>query len=619
MADERQIAATYMEPEEQELNIKKMLYVLFRKRWILYSIFFIVMTIDVIYTYNQIPTYRATSLVLIETPASSTQTSGTMSTQEVLPEIGNSEYYNTQYEILKSRTLSKRVSAALNLKLYESFKGVDFPEDRLQEMITIEPIRKSRLVKVSIDHTNPAVATKITNALVSIYIEQNIESLLFMSKEVMKAFPEDSEEIEQHTIYGQLKDISKEEAMESLPAIINNVVLQNMKAEKMTVESEIAKLSKRYKEKHPKMAALLNKLKFLDDKIKIETKKTLSSLRSDLAGRLQANNIRVIDYAMIPRSPIKPKKTQNLMVGFLFSIFFGVGLIFFTEHIDDTVRNDDDVKRIGLPFLGDFPLLPNKKINAAFNEGEFEKLDKDPQAFESIRNIRVNVIFSMPNAKLKSLLLTSTVPKEGKSFLSAYLAYSFAKNGSKTLVMDADIRKPRVHEMFNIKQEPGLTNILVENLSPDTVITKSKYANLDILPCGQHAPNPVELIASDSMKMLYKKLTEKYDMIIIDAPPCFMIPDALVLSHLASATALVVKSGLVCRDVLSKIKEKLETSDTKIAGVVVNCSKKESDSYFRHRYYHKYYKSYYDAHGKEKKNDKIDKKVAANKKETKEA
>jgi len=577
--------------QEQEFDLKKYLYIIFTKRWILISVVAVVMLIDAVQTFRQIPIYRATSLVLIEKPQASLSMS-TSRESTVAPAIGWQDYYNTQYEILKSRILSKRVVRALSLESLKDFKS-EFPENIFQGMIVIEPIKNSRLVRVSVEYRDPVMAAKMTNTLTSLYIEQNIESMLFMSKEILKAFPEDAKEIERHTIYGQLKDLSRENKIEYLPSVVNNPTLQQLRNEKISIEAELANLSKRYKSKHPKIVSLNTKLKFIDEKISAETERVVASLRADIAGRLQANNIRVVDYAEVPSGPIRPQKVKNMLIGLFISVFLGLGVIFLTEYLDDSIKTQEDVEeKLRLPYIGEFPLIKNRSPHDSISE-DFAQLDKINENSEAIRNIKTNIIFSMPKEQLKTILFTSALPKEGKSFLAGYIAYLFGKSGFKTLVIDADLRKPRAYKLFEVEKTPGLVNLLIENLPIDEVIKKSRFDNLYVLASGSKTPNPLELLSSDNMHDVIKRLAERFDKIVVDTPPCFNIADALVLSKISDLSILITKHGAVSQTVLDRIRDKFSAIDSRITGVIINFSRMEHGSYYKYRYYHKYYKEYY--------------------------
>lgn len=577
---------------EQDIDLKEVFFIIHKKKWILVTITCIIMVLDLIYTFKQTPMYRATSLVLIEKPTS--QLSQAVSQEQVIPTIGALDYYNTQYEILQSRTLAKRVCKILGLEKLEEFDN-EHPEVAFLELIYINPVKDTRLVEVSVDYKDPEMAARMANTLASLYIEQNIENLLFMSKEILKSFPEEAGELEKHTVYGQLKDMSKEEMMESLPSIINNPVLQKLKSEKVTIETEKANLIKRYKKAHPQMIAIDNKLMFIDEQINAEVSRTLRSVRADLAGTLQANNIRVVDYAEVPEKPIRPNIPLNILLGLFASVFFGGGIIFLTEYLDDSIKNEEDVeKKTGLPFLGHFPILKTT-LPHKFSDHVFGDIDKNEiDACEAIKALRTNILFSMSGSNTKNMLITSTVPQEGKSLLSAYLAYSFAQNGEKTLLIEADLRKPSVHRMFNLERKPGLTNIIIENLESKNVVKKTTYDNLYVLTAGTSTPNAVELLGSVKMKKLLEKLSSEFEKIIIDSPPSLVLSDSLALSKFVDGVVIAVKAGYISADAVNKLKGKFIASGGKIIGIALNFFEvTQHATYYHHKYYRRYYKDGY--------------------------
>ena len=577
---------------DEGFDLKKYFFLIFKKRWIFISILSVVMVFDIIYTFKQTPMYRATSLIMIE-KVSSGYLASRSAREEVVPRTEEPDYYNTQYEILKSRMLAKRVSKKLALKSNEDFAKYEFPENALAKMIRVEPLRNSRLLKLSVDYKDPVMATTLANTFATSYIEQNIESLLFMSKEILKAFPEDAKEVERYTIYGQLKDISQQDAIDTLPSVVNNSLLQSMKSERVSLDKDLVDLTKRYKDKHPKIVALRTKLKFMNDRIALETDKVVSSIKADLAGRLQANNIRVIDYAEVPRKPVSPNKPANIFFGLFLSICLGLGTILFMEKLDDSIKGQEDVERLGLPYLGDFPCLKNIDASQA-DLTSFADIEKSQDAYEAIRNIRTNIIFSVPVDKLKTILVTSTLPREGKSFIASYLAFSFAKNGFRTLIIDADLRKPRLHKLFGLGHKHGLVNMLVEGAALEDVITKTPWQNLFVLPAGSKTPNPLELLSSEAFVSIMEKASGMFDKIIIDTPPSYHMSDAYALSKLSGLVVLVAKYGMISAKIFDKLKQKFESmAGSKICGVIINFSEDAKRTYYRYKYYHKFYKNYY--------------------------
>jgi len=426
--------------QEKPIDFKKYLNTIYRKRWILLSAMSVIMVITFVKAFTETPKYRATTVMLVD--AVGPNSAPVITREGIKPSIGSEEYLATQQNLIKSTMMARRVK--------ESMK-INIPEPILIEMVNVEQVKKSKIVNLSVTYKDPEMAAKLANAYVQAYIEQNVESVLFMSKEVLKALPgEDRKKIENSTVYGQLKELNNEDAIDALPSIMADGIIQGLKGQKLQLEQEIDNLSKKYKEKHPKMISLRTRLAFAEENIKAQKVKVLAMIKADLAGRLQINNIRVIDAAQPPSKPISPNIPRDILSGLILSIFVGLGAIFFLESLDDSVKNKRDVEEdIGLPYLGEFPLL-KYEVLASMKTCKFEDIEKDHEAAEAIRNIRTNVIFSAPEEELKTILFTSTIPQEGKSLLSSYLAYSFAKNGIKTLIIDSDIRKPTVNKIFGI-------------------------------------------------------------------------------------------------------------------------------------------------------------------------
>jgi capsular exopolysaccharide synthesis family protein len=576
---------------EDPVDFKKHLNTVYRKRWVLVSIMSVMMMITLIRTLTETPKYKATAIMLMDTIGPN---SAPIITREgIKVGTGSDEYISTQQNLIKSAMMAKRVRESLQINI---------PELVLIDMVNVEQVKKSRIVNLSVTYKDSVMAAKIANAYSQAYIDQNVENMLFMSKEVLRALPGgERKKIENSTIYGQLKELNNEDAIDALPSVMADTTIQGLKSQKLQLEQEIDNVSKKYKEKHPKMISLKTKLTFANDNLKAQKSRVLTMIKADLAGRLQINNVRIIDAAVPPRKPISPNMPRDILSGLILSVFIGLSALFFLESLDDSVKNKRDVEEdVGIPYLGEFPLMKGTGF-ASGKTSKFENLEKDPEAAEAIRNIRTNVIFSMPKEALNTILITSTIPQEGKSFLASYLAYSFAKNGIKTLIIDGDIRKPTINKIFGIDRSPGLTNLLVENISADEIIYKTQYANLYVLPCGSKSPNPLELLDAERLGDIIKELSKKFGKIIIDTPPSLALSDAVVLSKISDGIIFTVKSGFISKDVLKKVRDKFLITNSKILGVMMNFFELKEHSYYKDKYYHKYYKNYYRAHSEEDK------------------
>lgn len=205
---------------------------------------------------------------------------------------------------------------------------------------------------------------------------------------------------------------------------------------------------------------------------------------------------------------------------------------------------------------------------------------------EAYRVLRTNIQYSGIDKPIKSILVTSSVPMEGKTTTVANLAITIAQAGSKVLLIDGDLRKPKIHKLFMFSNQTGLTNYLVSREDYKEFIRHSDVPNLDVMTSGTIPPNPSELLDSDTMKMLIKSLSDDYDVILLDAPPVCSVTDASIISTYADATILVVNSGKTHVDEVKKAKELLERVNANIIGIVLNkVNKKEKGNYYYYKYY----------------------------------
>lgn len=216
---------------------------------------------------------------------------------------------------------------------------------------------------------------------------------------------------------------------------------------------------------------------------------------------------------------------------------------------------------------------------------------EDPKSpiSEAYRVLRTNIQFSSVDKPAKSIVITSAVPSEGKTSTVCNLAIIFAQGGSKTLIIDADLRKPRVHKIFNLDNRKGLTNILALHENHKDYILKGPHSNLDIITCGAIPPNPSELLASATMKEFLKSLTNEYDYILLDSPPINAVTDAAILSSITDGTIIVAAAGEVITDMLVRAKEQLDQVSANILGVVLNRVPTKGRSYYNYYYYYNYY------------------------------
>jgi len=318
----------------------------------------------------------------------------------------------------------------------------------------------------------------------------------------------------------------------------------------------------------------------------------------------QIGNVRIIDKALPPEDPIKPKKKINLLLGALLGLGLGLGMAFFVERLDNSLKSIEDVEATGLSILGSIPLIKSSKDKKSKKEEEksedyqVKKITSnlvthfEPKSpiSEAYRTFRTNLQFARLDAPLKTILVTSSGPSEGKSTTVANLAITMAQMGTKTILIDSDLRRPVLHSIFNLQRTPGLTNYLAGNVPWKEIVQETPIENLSLLTCGVLPPNPSELLGSKKMRMLLEELKEKYDMILFDSPPVIAVTDAAVLSTLLDGVVLVSSSGSTSREALQRAITLLENVKGRLIGGVLNKIKVESvyGSYHYYYYYHYY-------------------------------
>lgn len=308
-----------------------------------------------------------------------------------------------------------------------------------------------------------------------------------------------------------------------------------------------------------------------------------------VASALQTTNVKVVDEAAVPRHVYKPNIPVNIALSIFFGLMVGCVLAFGLEHMDSTIRDDEEVRRrFGVPFLGAVPLLSQEEITM----DNIEKalfLNPKSHLAESFRVVRTSILYSSPDQPPSTLLLTSTQPLEGKTTSASNLAISMVQSGNRVLILDADLRKPRIHKIFLDNGQGngnGLSTYLIGKIDYEGLVHRTSIDNLDIIPSGPIPPNPVELIGSKRMVDLLKHLSGQYDRIIVDGPPIANFADSRLLSRLVDGVIIVTSVGITQRNSLRTSIEEVYKVGGRIVGTIVN--RVESSNKFGYGYYYYY-------------------------------
>ena len=445
------------------------------------------------------------------------------------------------------------------------------------------------------------------------------------------------------TRYRQLSDLYKKKGWRYLASIIDNRLIQELKSESLRLDREKTKLAFLYKAKHPMMAGLTSQINLVEKNLAEEVDKSIKRAENEyniakkeeqtlrfalesqkkesldmnkksirynlllreaegnrklfdvllnrlkettLTGGLEFNNVKIVDYAEQPLSPVRPNKIKNIILGFVIGLIGGSFIAFFMEYLDDSIKNSEDVERfLDLPFLGVIPAFAQKGVDSLCLVSESMPKSSISEAF---RGLRTAVLFSSSSDKeLKSIMVTSSSPSEGKSTTASNIAVTLAQQNSKVLLVDCDLRKPSIHKVFGLGSDKGVSNLLVDpSVKVKELIHETKTENLYVMTSGPIPPNPSELLGSKRMHDILQELESVYDKVVFDSPPVLSVTDSTVLGRLVNGVVIVINSKKTSRDAAISAKKSLSEVGTNIIGVALNKVDLKGRGYYQ--YYYEY-------------------------------
>jgi capsular exopolysaccharide synthesis family protein len=459
-----------------------------------------------------------------------------------------------------------------------------------------------------------------------------------------------TERLQKEAMYRQLADVQDDPAkLDTFPAILANAFIQQQKAELATLQRKQAELSEKFGGRHPSMIEVQSSIDNAQRKLQTEVAKVVQSVRTEyqaavvqeqsmaaaldsqksealamnrkaidygvierdvtsskqiyesllqraketgVSGELRTSNVKVVDAAEVPVAPVTPRRVLGLLVGLVGGAFLGIGLAFVFEYLDNRVKTPEEIEQaLGIPSLGLVPMIASMAgtANPLISESV------PPGFSEAFRALRTNILFSAVDNGPRSIVVTSTGPSEGKTMVAGNVAIGLAQAGQRVLLVDADMRRPRAHELFGLAAEPGLSNLLVGAAKPSEVVSATSVANLWVMPAGKTPPNPAELLGSRRFADLARSLQGHFDCVIIDTPPVLAVTDAAVVAHLASGVLFVIAADATSQPAAQTALDHLENARAKFLGAVLNRVDIERDSYYYSRYYRKEYTNYYSA------------------------
>ncbi len=563
---------------DEELDISSLISLVLKHFWLIVATALLGLLAAVSVNIFMRPVYEATALMMINQ-----ENAGKLDESAYGSFASMEDYYRTQYQLLESRSLLESVYKQLDLGQYAEFaKGIG----SLRKAIKIDPVTRSRLVNVKVRAYDANLAADIANALANTFVQENIGNRISMGQDIIRALESTETSPEE------------QELLNSMPQVVNSDFIKSLKQQEAALDRSWAQLSSKYTPQHPEVVSVRRQLAATQAQIALETRRLVQSIKIELSGQFSGNNVRVVDPAIVPHNPVLPRKMINIAVGLLGGALIGLLIVFLLEFLDKTVKSSDDLeKKLSLPFLG---FVPHEKLKK--KESEYAAMLKQGNIIfaENVRSIRTMLDFTLANEHNEAFLVSSSMQGEGKSNLAANLAVALAQNGKRVLLIDGDLRRSRLHKVFKVSPEKGLSYLW------DKDPAKADYAgniqpvpdvkNLFIATAGQRPPNPTELLNTPRLAHFLEWAQKAYDQIVIDCPAILPVADTMIWGKYIPRTVFVIRYGKTNVRAAQMALDKLQKAGIKVLGAVIGHYRPQGSGlsyYGKYGYYKSGYSYYY--------------------------
>ena len=685
MTNEFTQTSTEHDFEAPEIHLSDYLIVLYRRKWVaLFAFVAVIAAVAFYLIYSPpVPMYEATSKIVIAPGA----------LQEIVPGAPRLQNLDlvTQIEIIKTSPVLGKVIQQLGLSNAEE-GTLAFKEavDDLRDSLTIKFVGETLIATITATDPDPRLARDTANAVAQAYIDYDRTSRLQSGREAVAWLTEEIADISTKLKNAEkvLQDFKEREGIVTLDikqsedtaeltklnanyisvkskrieleAILKHLTenaltiteipdsvlvtqgLQNLNAQLVNLQTQLAEKQKIFKEKYPAIIKLQSDIEFINQKLRAELQEQLKALKTQedillnawnakksevlnlgkkdieylnlerdvtinkglydsllmkmkdfsLVDNSNLSNIRILEYAGLPTIPTKNKKVLTIVLGVVLGLMLGIGSAFFLEYMDRSIRTPDDVYRhLGLSVLGLVPM--DKKAQKASPPPLIATDENRSATMEAYYTLGTNFLLSRAsneNRAPQTVLVTSAGPGEGKSMTASNLGTVLACMGWRVLLIDADLRRPVLHRVFEVNRLKGLSAVFNNEMTIEEAIVETSIPKLKILPAGPTSPNPVVILSSIKIKEIFAQLREDYDFILIDSAPLLGLADGMALANLVDAVLLVIKAGSTPSKPVEMAVRQLQGANVNLQGVVLNNVNLSRDRYY---YYHYYYYSDY--------------------------
>ena len=639
---------------QYELNLRDYLRILRKRKFIIISVFLIVIVSTLVYLSAKPSIYEASTTVKILQH----KTVAGLLTEWVL--YDPADIMSSQTKIIKGFPIMKKVALRLGVT-NENFSEskINRAVSELQNQIETERLERTNIIRITAFDSNAKEAMDLANTIAEVYVD---ESLLEKAMQAHNArlFIEEQLSLLEVKFWEAEERLSKFKGEEVEIKIIDTGSIESIQKKLLDLQVELAALIQRYTDKHPRIIQLKKQIKDLKTQLDEQVKdlggqeKNLSKQELEYARlnrEVEVNeklylmlkeklaeariteaqtvgDVSIVDPAVMPASPIGPPKRIGVIIGGIMGLILGIAFAFIYEMLDTSIETIEDVEKLlKLPVLGVIPsvhseLHEQKNVISRFKKRIFGgKINSEEEAYirlivhykpkspiaESYRNIRTNLKLGGPSRK--TILITSAGPREGKTTILTNLGLSTAQKGLKTLLVSSDLRRPALARTFGIKREPGfyevilgtvsleeglknISDIMLGNIKFDELMKSPGIDNISVLPSGHLPHNPSEILESKELPNLIEELKKRFDVIFFDSPPLLPITDASLLASKVDCVVLCYEIGKTARNALLRSKIQLEIVGSKIAGVILNHISPQTEAITPYPYYYKYKYSY---------------------------